>query len=146
MGDAVLPQHREVHRCQEIVVADLDGVLGVARKLGEKLVQPVSESLRTNAARFCDRLELEYKGSGILREIPLIRCVDLFDEEIGVEKIRVDLARFVGLLSLGEAVNGDLAPDLADAGKAGRQALGIASQHRLGGRPIVAGIDSNRPE
>ena len=65
----------------------------------------------------------------------LVGLVDLLHEQVGVEEIRVDLSGPGRVLSLGEGVDGELAPDLAEAGKARRQMLGVAPKHLLGGGP-----------
>ncbi len=43
MGHPVLPQHREVHRGEELLVAHLDRVRALARQGGEETVEPVGE-------------------------------------------------------------------------------------------------------
>jgi hypothetical protein len=44
----VLPKHSEVHRGEELLVPNLDGVLGVSRKRRKKLVR---RSAKTSASR-----------------------------------------------------------------------------------------------
>ena len=118
----------------------------LAGQCGEELVQPVGEALGVDAARFCQRLELEDERTGVLGEVALVGLVDLLHEQFGVEEIRVDLPGPGRVLSLGEGVDGELAPDLADAGKARWQMLGVARQAPLRWGPIEARINADGPE
>ena len=87
MGHAVLPQHREVHGGEELLVPDLDRVPPLPRQRREELVQPGGEPLGRHAARPADGLELEDERPGMVGEVALIGLVDRLQEQVGVQKI-----------------------------------------------------------
>src|SRR6266550_4536788 len=106
MGHSVLSQHGKVHRGEKLVVSHLDSVLGVAGKCAKELIQPAREALRPDAARLGDGLELEDERPGVLGEMALVGLVYLFDKEIRIEEVRIDLSGLLPVLSLGEGMNG----------------------------------------
>ncbi len=146
MGHPVLPQHREVHGGEELLVPDLDRVAALAGQGAEELVEPGGEALGRHAGRPADGLKLEDERPGMVGEVPLVGLVDRFQEQIGAQKIRIDLAGPGLVLRLAERVHGELVPHLAHAGKSRRQVLRVRPEHLFGGGRVETGVDADGTE
>ena len=88
MGHAVLAQHGEVHRGEELLVPDLDRVHRLARQRGEELVQPPGEALGRHAAPPPDGLELEDERARVVREVALVGLEHGLEKDVGIEEVR----------------------------------------------------------
>ena len=100
----------------------------------------------SDPAPAADRLELEDERPRMIREVTLVRLVHRLQEHLGVEEIGIHLARARRVLRLGEGLDRDLVPHLADAGEPRRQALRVGAQHLLRGRRVEAGVDPDGAE
>jgi hypothetical protein len=82
----------------------------------------------------------------VILEVALVKLVNLFPKQIGVEEVGIDLARPCRILGLGKPMNGELTPNLAYTGEAGGEILRVAMQHVLRGWAVEARVDPHCPE
>jgi hypothetical protein len=78
VGHAVLSQNRKVHRREKLLVPDLHRKPPVSRQFREEFIQPGREYVGIDAARLREGLKLEDEWTHMVREIPLVRLIDLF--------------------------------------------------------------------
>ena len=95
----------------------------------EKIVELIGPLQRIGEILAAHRLEFEHERTGVIAEHAAVWTKHAVLEQRGVQEVGIAHPGETGLRRfLAESLGGDAIPDLADAGKAGRQRPRIGGQ------------------